>query len=118
MTVGSFEQIAGQWGLFAALFVGLLVYVVRQNEKRESAYQGLLKQVSEQILTTACDSNTILRGVDTEVDKLSDKLHLIGEDVDRIGTSVATIDRGVQDVRKEVNKIVFNLDHNISKEKV
>jgi len=111
MTVGSFEQIAGQWGLFAALFVGLLVYVVRQNEKRETAYQALLKQVSEKILTTACDSNTIIRGVDEDMTKLGDKVHIIGGEVDKICGTVIAIDKGVQDIRKDVDKIVYNLEH-------
>ena len=38
-------------GLFAALFVALLVYVLKDSRKRENKYQGIIDSLSEHLNT-------------------------------------------------------------------
>jgi preprotein translocase subunit YajC len=48
-------KLAASQGLWALLFVALLFYVLRQNEKRENSYQELLRSLSNSFETLKND---------------------------------------------------------------
>ena len=45
----------GQFGIFAALFVWLLFYVLKENSKREEKYQDCIKTLSETLKSELCE---------------------------------------------------------------
>lgn len=67
-----------QYGIFAALFIWLLIYVLKENSKREEAYR-----------TTIADNQEIIKG-------LTDKLDI----VDDIKEDVSVIKEEIKDLRK------------------
>ena len=44
-----------QFGVFAVLFVWLLFYVLRENSRRESNYQDVIKTLSKTIQSELCE---------------------------------------------------------------
>lgn len=100
--MASFGDIMLQYGIFGALFVSLLVYVMKENSKRECEYQKTIKSLSEGIHNTAIDSNKVIHGVDADLDSLSEKIHVVKQDVD-------TIKINVEDIKRDVNLIAINI---------
>lgn len=91
MEVAGFDSIASQWGIFAALFVSLLVYVIKQNEKREKEYQSFIKQLQESISCTTQASHSLIQGLTNDVDVLDEKLATMSDKVDEIDLKVVNL---------------------------
>lgn len=56
------NSIAQEYGIFAAMFTGLLFYVLRENSKREAKYQSVIEKFAniidvklEQLEKTLCN---------------------------------------------------------------
>ena len=103
------DLVAGT-GVFAVLFVWLLLYVMKQNDKREMEMRAVLKQsqdaldkASEKILTTVCDSNLIARTVSSDLDVIGEKVHSINVSVDKIQTDI-------KDIKEDVETIAIQMD--------
>lgn len=107
-----FLEIAKVYGVGIALFIPLLVYVIKKNDKqeersavREAAYQEVIRNVCEKIYPLSTDSNAVAHGLaddveelhvkvaDTKdkVDSLNTKVDMIGHKVDMIGTKIDTV---------------------------
>lgn len=88
MEVAGFDAIASQWGIFAALFVSLLVYVIKQNEKREKEYQEFIKTLQNDISVTTSASHSMIEEITGEVDTLDVKLNEMSAKVDVVDQKV------------------------------
>ena len=95
-------ETAVQYGIFAVLFVSLLVYVEKQNEKREKEYQSTIAKLSDNILRVASenhnvslDTKCIIKGIEEDIDCISTKIHEVSRDVDNIKTNVESIKKDV-----------------------
>ncbi len=91
MEIASFADIMIQYGIFGALFVSLLVYVMRQNEKREKEYQQTIKALSESIYCAAVEGNKMIQGVDSDIGVIYSNVHEIKNDVGEIKKDIGKI---------------------------
>ena len=98
-------QIATQWGIFAALFIILLLYTIKQNDKRETAYQAVIKEaqqlnkeLSEKVYSKSCDNGRVANEVSVEVDIISGKLSNIDHKIDKLDVKVDNLSAKVQTI--------------------
>ncbi len=91
-----------EYGAFVALFVVLFVYEIKMTEKREVKYQDTIKQLSETIGITVCDSNRVAKQVAGVCDSIFNNLRTINGELDKVKT-------GVYDVKGTVDDIQLNL---------
>ena len=75
-------------GIWAVLFVALLVYQIKDSKIRESKYQK-----------TICELNASL----TVVNKVDKKVIEIGNEVDSIAVNVVSINKKINQVSSDVN---------------
>lgn len=94
----TFAQLAGQYGFPLVLCIFLIVYVFKSQKcqdtktdaretkaaEREANYQKYIDTLKNQILTTACDNNNIVKTISGDVDILDDKVNGVNAKVDLI----------------------------------
>lgn len=71
-------------GVFVLLFVALLVYVIKTNEKREAAYQLLV--------------NTKISGVECSTQQIDTKSSKILETLDRVEKKADNVEKKVDNI--------------------
>lgn len=110
-TFADFTQIAIQYGIFGALFISLLVYVIRTNEKREKEYQNTIDRLGTTLCNTANDNNRLLvehkctlEQIDFIVDGVQTKLHSVDADVLTIKNDVAVIKVNVDKIQDRIKE--------------
>lgn len=75
-------------GIWAVLFVTLLIYVIRENKARESEYQTIIKQLNCEIIGKANDNQRVVGEVNITVDKIETKLQGIETKVEELDKKV------------------------------
>jgi peptidoglycan hydrolase CwlO-like protein len=75
-------------GMWALLFVVLLIYTIRENKSRELEYQRTIGRLNDEIKTTACDSNRVVKDTSEDVDILDKKVNTISQKVDVIDRKI------------------------------
>ena len=75
-------------GMWALLFVALLIYTIRENRARENEYRATIRGLSDDIKNTACDSNRVIKEISGDVDILEGKIHKVSEKVDGIDRKI------------------------------
>jgi hypothetical protein len=58
-----------EYGIFSSLFVSLLLYTLRENEKRENMYREIIKNLSESFKCLADDVCEIKEKLDEMMKK-------------------------------------------------
>lgn len=84
----TFFQLALQYGIFCALFVGLLIYEIRTTGIREKEYQNVISKLNTEILTTATCNGTDIGSLSKQVDIIHGKLNDIDKKVDDVDRKV------------------------------
>lgn len=90
-----------QFGIFGGLFIVLLIYTIKSNDKREKGYHNIISTLNTEILDTAKQNRTCIDGLSKDVDDIDAKLKCIETKVDN--------------VEKKVDEIVYKVDHVSSK---
>lgn len=85
-----------EYGAFFALFISLLVYTIKQNEKREDSYQKLIDSLNCKILFKAEQNNEKILTITEDIDEIDAKVQNISDKVDVINAKVDTIDKKVE----------------------
>lgn len=85
-----------EYGVFFGLFISLLVYTIKQNEKREKSYQDLIDSLNYKILLTASNNSDKLGSVTEDIAEIDSKVQHISDKVDIINAKVDTIDKKVE----------------------
>ena len=75
-------------GIWAAMFVALFVWTIRENKAREACYQQTIKQVNENIFSTVCRTEKKVDAVIADVDELKDNYQNIDKKVDILSEKV------------------------------
>ncbi len=77
-----------QYGIFAGLFIVLLVYTIKQNERRENDYRSTISSLNSIV---DCTTQNISKDVDEVIVKVKD----VSDDVKQIKHNVNEIKRDV-----------------------
>ena len=85
-----------EYGIFFGLFVSLLVYVIKNTDRRETEYRKVIDMLSSKILCTATSNNDKIIGITDDIDALDTKVQHISDKVDIINAKVDTIDKKVE----------------------
>ena len=111
MEVKSIIEMAAQWGIFAALFVSLFVYVVKENKIREKDYRDIIKTLGEKLHTLSSDSNEVTHDVfnhvgmiDTKVDGIVMKLEVVDKKVDAVAAKTDCIGTKLEIINHDMSK--------------
>lgn len=112
-----FSEFAKNWGLFAALFIFLLVYVLRYMDKvqaksdlREKEYQKIIHTVCDKMLPLSEDSNTVANVVASDVDTLQQKVNVVDVKMDGMGTKVDQMAGKVEHMAHTVDGMSAKVD--------
>jgi len=65
-------ELIANFGLTGGLFVGLLIYVLKENTKREEQYRILIKELTDTL-------NTTLKNITCDVSEIKNKVEKIIE---------------------------------------
>lgn len=85
-----------EYGIFFGLFISLLVYTIKNNDKREKSYQDLITFLNNNILHATATNTEKLCTVADEIEKIDSKVQSISDKVDVINAKVDTIDKKVE----------------------
>ena len=103
-------QIAAQYGIFAALFISLLVYVIKNTDKREKLYQELLTTVHTKLLDESRTNNEKITDVSNNVDALDTKLICLNKKVEDVEKKVDTVNCKVDAVDKKFDMLSIRIE--------
>lgn len=103
MDISGISEISVQYGIFAGLFIMLLLYVIKTNDKREQLYRETISKLQDSIYSTASESNKIVKDLTTNVDIIDSKVHAINKTVDNIDQKVDKLSYKVDVLREKVN---------------
>ena len=106
LDITTINEIAVQYGIFAGLFVALLIYVIKNNDKREKAYQDTISSLNCKILEETKVNSTGINTLSDDVDELDKKLSCISTKVDSVDTKVDGMDKKVETIQLKVDSIV------------
>jgi len=109
--VTSILEMAAQWGIFAAMFVSLFIYVVKENKARETNYCKIIETLGEKLLTKSTDSNEVAHSISEDIDILQAKVVDVDRKVDGVCLKVTDIDRKIDGMGSKLEVI----NHDISK---
>lgn len=102
-------QIATQYGIFAALFIALLIYVIKNTDKREKLYQDLLTTVHTKLLDESKINNEKITMVSGNIDLLDGKLTAINQKVDDVEKKVDDVNNKVDAVDKKFDMLSLRM---------
>ena len=68
--VESILSMAAAYGIFPVLFVILLIYVMKNNDKRETSVQNTLNKVNDTILSKVCTTEAVVVEVKQDIKEL------------------------------------------------
>lgn len=91
-------------GIFATLFVCLLVYELKDSRNREKKYQGTIDNLNKS-LGTVGDISENLQKVGDEICIIEDDVQVIKDDVSNIKKDVVELKNGVENIKKEVGDL-------------
>ena len=97
-------SIAKEWGLFAALFVILFIWVIKENKCREKDYISIISQLQKTFNDVAVDSNKVIHTCEKNIDILDEKLIKVEDKVDNIDKKVDKIDDKIGNVKQRVSQ--------------
>lgn len=66
-------KIGLQYGIFAALFIWLLMYVLKQNEKREIGYRDTIRE-NQSIIKGLTEKLNIVDSIKEDVSDIKDEI--------------------------------------------
>lgn len=105
MDVTQIGQVATEYGIGMAMFLGLLVWVFKKQakldeaaHKREEDHHKYMDALKEEIYAIACKNHTIVRTISDDVDMLHDKMTGLSTEVEKVRV-------GVDDIQKSVHHI-------------
>lgn len=101
--VEGLNQLAVQYGIFGALFILLLIYVLKTSSKRETEYQKIIKTVNEDILTKAVCNGEDIGNLSKDVDIIDEKIQNIDRKVDAVDRKVDAISIKVDGISGRIN---------------
>lgn len=111
MEVKSIIEMAAQWGIFAALFVALFVYVVKENKLRETDYRDIIKTLGEKLHALSSDSNEVAHNVfehvgviDSKVDGIVRKLDVVDKKVETVAVKTDCIGTKLEIINHDLSK--------------
>lgn len=104
MELSAITEIAVQYGIFAGLFIVLLIYVIKNNDKRELGYQEMINNLNCKILDQSKQNGSDITVVSQTIDSITDKLSKIDHKVDNV-------DRKVESIAQKVDSISVRIDH-------
>jgi hypothetical protein len=87
----NFIKIATEWGIFAALFILLLIYVMRENRTREMDYRTIIKLLGDKLLEISKDSNTVIHGMEDKVVTMHERIECVGRKIDVMDDNIDSI---------------------------
>lgn len=109
--VTSILEMAAQWGIFAAMFVSLFIYVVKENKAREANYCKIIETLGEKLLTKSTDSNAVAHSISEDIDTLQAKVVDVERKVDGVCGKVTDIDKKLDGMGGKLDI----LNHDIAK---
>lgn len=102
--IDTLNQLSIQYGIFGALFILLLFYVLKSSSKREKEYQGIITKVNDEILNKAnCNGQ--------DIGKLSKDVDVIDQKIQNIDTKVDAVDRKVDAISIKVDSISGRINY-------
>ena len=111
MDIKGIIEMAAQWGIFAALFVSLFVYVVRENKIRETDYRDIIKTLGEKLHVLSSDSNEVAHNVfdhvnliDTKVDGISIKLDVVDKKMEAVACKTDALGTKLEIINHDLSK--------------
>mgnify|MGYP004568666583 CR=1 FL=1 len=91
-------------GIFATLFVCLLIYELKDSRKREKKYQTTIDNLNKS-LGSVNDISKNLKDVKDEVCVIENDVQVIKTDVSNIKRDVSELKSGVENIKKEVTDL-------------
>lgn len=91
-------------GIFATLFVCLLIYELKDSRNREKKYQGTIDNLNNS-LGAVGDISENINEVKDEVAVIEDDVEVIKNDVSNIKKDVVELKNGVENIKKEVGEL-------------
>jgi peptidoglycan hydrolase CwlO-like protein len=84
-----------EYGIFAGLFIWLLISTIKHNDKRETILNETINKLSDNACLT-------IQKVDGKVDNLKDDVHALDKKVDKIDTKVENVQHDVNYLKEKV----------------
>jgi uncharacterized protein YoxC len=98
MDMAGFNELAVQYGIFAALFISLLVYVIRENAKREKAYQETIERLGHDLSSGVqknqyiiSESKCVIEGIEVKIGEVHGKVQEISHNVGIIREDISEL---------------------------
>jgi uncharacterized protein YoxC len=85
--IASINELAKQ-GIFAALFIVLFIYVIKNQKERETLLYKTIDDLSTKIYTSTCSTHDVTKGITQDVELLDTKLHNMSEKVDQVDKKI------------------------------
>ncbi|MDD3502501.1 MAG: BhlA/UviB family holin-like peptide [Eubacteriales bacterium] len=96
MEMTAIADFAVRYGIFAALFVALFVWTMKENKSRETAMRITLDKVNDKILNTVCLTERGVNEIDEKVEKVEVKIDVLDNKVDGLIHKVDGLDKKIK----------------------
>lgn len=114
MDIASIIEMSAQWGIFAALFVALFVYVVKENKTRENGYKKIIEVLGEKLHVLSCDSNKVAHNIYHDVEEVDEKVTMVSNKLEIVSKNVDTVDEKTDKISKKLDEIHYGIGNRLN----